>query len=770
MGRAAILLLLTWCACAAEPDASASWNPRDVISVLADLRAPLDAAPDDQRLLGQVLLAYVELCFNGDPDLVGQLGPWLGYAEQIAARRRQLRGGAAPVSFADASPELWLTLVEGDTVAVVTGLEAWPAAAAEPQARALRAAATRDVRPFLAAPPTTALEWYGYLTACVGSRVEPQLLEYLPAGVDPVAIVVGRNELAPSHEEMIAVRTVFEDVAWMLMASHVPDAVARPQLIELTIALGGVAPQPGTDRGGLVRAAMDAAGAYDCQRASPFIVAWKACLLQRGAAGGIRIADGRYQLIGVGDFASWNLSRLYIAGCLQPLIADLGDRYHEVVGGPLNVALPGTLLAAQSQVGWQENLPASARQLAAAMRREFAGQGELPIALACAHAAPVAGILGEDAADLIRLAILTAQPADGSGRQRALRSLALASETCGTLGEILPAASRQLARDPYNQEAWRVVRRGGGSPLIPLVPQPTPADLARAARLPWLCSAQSDVGLGFAAAGQWTEALPYLTAATTQRQVDPVVRRIQLCALAKQSAEELAKPGRAAALVAAFRDIPCLDNDFALAGAITIGLERAHAEDLGGQAFAADFTDCCVACWPLSRMALARGDWPQARRQGALMIEHDGRRQRWLLDLLLSEQAILGRIDGIEPDWGELRASSMDSKATPYIRLFTRWFIGLDSWDEVVAKIPATADGDAVFWLRGLYDVSIGDIAGAQQVLRPMVARNPHWIESDAAAGLLRWCAKQTPASIAALKRARPLEQVERPVPARTNF
>ncbi len=918
MCRTAALLLLTLFAVAEDLDASASWNPRYAIGVLAGLRAPLDAAPDDQHLLGQALQAYVDLCFSGDPDLTGQLGPWLGYAEQIAAKRRQLRGGHAPASFAEAAPELWLTLAQGDTAAVVTGLAAWPAAAVDPQARALRAAATRDVGPFLTAPPVTALEWYGYLTACVGSKVEPRLLiGHLPTGVDPVVVISGRNESGSSYEEATAVRTIFADVAWMLNSAQAPDVEATAQLTALTTALGGDAPSPGTDRAGLVRAAMTAAKTYDCRSAAPFIVAWKACVALRGGAGGIRGADGKHLLVGIGDVAAWNLARLYVAGYMQPVASQLGERYPEVVGEPMNAALPGTLLAARSRIGWSAATPEVARQLAEAMRREFAGQGELPIAIACTSAERVANVLKGAAADLLRLAIATAQPADGSGRQRSLHRLRLASEIAGTLSDLLPAATRQLARDPYNQDLWRLVRLGsepllgaldgvtptlersepqvdlaqmppagtdftefvagrwnglllvnaagpmeiaiesddqsqlvvdqavlinpgvhgmvrtsavvtlsagwhplrlewcnlwggggirllwrqGGGDFVPvpadhlahgadhapgltaaywnigrklnaLIYQPTPADVARAAQMPWLWPAQCDVGMAFADAGQWSQALPYLTAAIGHSRVDLQVRRMQLWAFAKQSDDELAKPGRAEALVEAFRSTSCLDNKFGLATAIATGLGKAHAEDLMGRIFHADFTACCVASWPVGRMALARGDWAQAVRQGEALIAHDGQNggQRWAHDLLQIEKVILRRIDGVEPDWTELRESAMDNQGTPYIRLFTRWFTGLATWDEVLAKVPTTTDGDAVRWLRGLYDVSVGDLAGAQQVLPPMIATHPDWIESNDAAGLLRWCAKQTPTTIAALKHAKLLEQTARPVPETVHF
>ena len=911
MLRTISLSLLSWICVAEDIDVTLPWNSRQLISNLAALRAPLDAQPHDQHLLGQAVQAYVELSFSGIQDLSGQLGPWLGYAEQLAAERVALRQGKKPESFAEAAPELWLLLVEGDTRAVVSGLKEWPAHKTDPQGRALWAAATRDTTLFTDSPPTTALEWFGYLIACQGSKVTPQGISgRLPTGVEPLIVAQVRQEIEVWQDLKIPARSVLADVAWMLNSTQIPESDAKQHLTALITAVGGIAPE-GTDRATLVRAAIQAISSYDCQRAEPFIVTWKACHELRSGPKGIMSTDGKHLMVGIGDVASWNLSRLYLASVLQMRGSGLEERYASSVGAQLTSALPGTLLAARAHVGISLDDPLITQQMVDAIAAGLKPDSDLPPALVMYPFEWILTGKSPAANELFRSIVSIVQPADGSGRQRGLQTLIRVSPRVGQRAVMFPMAQRQFERDPYDQELWRIVRESGPSPMLalddvapalqriePLVDfdktpiagsdlaaniagcwngfvqidsegpiefgidsddgsklvigdmvltnlgdhgmqlascthdfragwqplrldwyngfgnggmrllwrhtreteftpipsnhlshgadhapglsaaywqvggtlftrlnQPTADDLARIEAMPWLWPAYRDVGLAYAKIWKWDKALPLLSAATTHCAYDYAVNRAHLHALAMSS--DLLKPGQAEALVHMFRTTTCLSNDFRFAADIAKGLDAAHAEELMGKAFPADYKACCVASWPIARLALARGDWAQAIRQSDALLNNgqslqgDGFRET--RDLMKMEKFILQRITGTEPMWTELQEFTMDNTATPYQRLFARWFTGRDTWDQVVAKIPTTRDGDAVYYLRGLYDVSIGDVLSAQRLMTPMIATHPDWYESHSAAGVLRWCAKQTPESITQMKKAMPLESIARP-------
>ena len=913
MHRTICLLFLAWMCVAEDIDAGASWNSRQLISVLSALRAPLDAQPEDQHLLGQAIQAYVELSFSGIQDLNGQLGPWLGYAEKLAARRVALRHSKKSESFAEAAPELWLLLVQGDTRAVVSGLKEWPATTLDPQARALRAAATRDTTIFTDSPPTTALEWFGYLVACQGSKVAPKGVSgRLPTGVDPLVIAQFRQEISDWQDLKIPARGVLADVAWMLNSMQIPNTDAQRHLIALITAVGGTVPE-GVDRSGLVRAALQAISSYDCLRAEPFIVSWKTCLELRNAPRGITSADGKHLMVSIGDVAAWNLARLYLASVLQMRGSGLEERYATTVGAQLTSALPGTLMAARAHVGTSIEDPLITQELVDAISAGLKPDSVLPPALAMYPFEWVLTGKSPVADELFQTIIAIVQPADGSGRQRGLQALVRFSPRLGKRGLLVETVKRQFERDPYDQKLWRIVRELGPSPMIapddlqpaleriePLVDfnipvagtdlkedvaaswhgfvlidvarsiefgidsddgsklvigdmvltnlgnhgmqlesrhhtfsagwqplrldyyngfagggmrllwrhagdkefstipanhlshgadhalglsatywkvggilqtllnQPTTEDVERIEAMPWLWPAYQDVGLAYSETRQWDKALPLLSMYKSHGVYDYAVNRAHLHALAMSS--DLQKPGQAEALVHEFRTTTCLSKDFLLSVDIAKGLDAAHAEDLMGKTFAPDFKACCVASWPIARLALARGDWTQAIRQSDALVnngqslQEDGFRET--RDLMKLEKIILQRISGVEPRWAELQEFAMDNTANAYQRLFTRWLTGRDTWDAVLAKIPNTKNGEAVFYLRGLYDVSIGDIASAQRIMKPLVAAHPNWYEGTSAAGVLRWCAKQTPESIAQMRKASPLEGTARPKPA----
>ena len=334
--------------------------------------------------------------------------------------------------------------------------------------------------------------------------------------------------------------------------------------------------------------------------------------------------------------------------------------------------------------------------------------------------------------------------------------------------EFFPIPSDHLSHGADHVPGLSAMYWQVGGILNARLNQPTADDLARIESMPWLWPAYRDVGLAYSETRQWDKALPFLLMYKSRGVNDSAVNRAHLHAFARSS--ELQKPGQAEALVQEFRMTACLSNDFRFAADIARGLDAAHAEDLMGKTFAPDFKACCVASWPIARLALARGDWAQAIRQSDALVNNgqslqgDGFRES--RDLMKLEKVILQRISGVEPKWAELQEFAMDNTAIAYQRLFTRWLTGRDTWDEILAKIPSTKDGEAVFYLRGLYDVSIGDVVSAQIIMKPLVAAHLDWYEGTSAAGVLRWCAKQTPESIAQMRKATPLEAASRPKPA----
>jgi hypothetical protein len=169
-----ILLVMSWSVSTmpgADPcDPYASLDRRHSIACLAALRQPLDAAPDDQHLLGLAIQAYANLCLEILSEDCGIYGNWFAYAQELAHHRAALRQGREPATLAEAAPELWLRIIDGDTRSVVEAIRSYPAEADTPMARALYAAATRDHRIVVKLPKPTAHEafagWRAIKTIC----------------------------------------------------------------------------------------------------------------------------------------------------------------------------------------------------------------------------------------------------------------------------------------------------------------------------------------------------------------------------------------------------------------------------------------------------------------------------------------------------------------------------------------------------------------------------------------------------------------------------
>ena len=307
-----ILNLLIARAHAAEVlDPWSDLRPAHAVRCLASLRTALDAKPDDQTLLGRAIGAYVTLSFNGHPEVDGAFGPWLNYARVLVDRRRVARGGAKPVSLEAAAPELWVQLLDGDAKGVVAALDSLPANPASLHGVALRALATTDWRLLNAVPRRSALTDYASMVLfhrtramMVGMSAESLTL------IDPYVVHRSVWELNYQIEDATCLAgEAVAGIALLLRGRQIDDATALSEARELLTALDATSdPAAGRDRvlADLQRSAQ--AMAYD--NAKAFAVAERIALAHCDGEQGIRGADGRHLLIGIGDVAQWVRSRL----------------------------------------------------------------------------------------------------------------------------------------------------------------------------------------------------------------------------------------------------------------------------------------------------------------------------------------------------------------------------------------------------------------------------------------------------------------------------
>lgn len=449
-----VLLACAWLTAADLPDPTASWKPRDLLPCLIALRRPLDLAPDDQRLLARAQQAYVEFAFGGPAELNGAAGPWLGYATELSARRRALRKGAPHADLADALPDLWLAFIQGDASAAVEGLDRWPEAADLPEVRALRLAATRDLGLVAGHPPTTALEWYGYLTACAAQQVAAPLTgdEEIP-GVDTLTW-----RLLANRDPRISVSQVLADIPWLLVPASIPEEVACRHLAALVTAYGRV-PPPGATRQELISEAVAGLDDFDFEHVEPFIAGIAACReLRRSVPRGIRQEDGLHLLVGVPDVAWWLQDRLFLA-CIEQLAwtDPAGDRPVRT-GAVFAQAMPGSLFATRTLVGTWCNEPERGMSLLTAIRAEV--DDPLGVSPGVAIRAVEMGVrvAGPQSApalmDLARHLHPDGIPRHGIGIANLVRAFPLWS--CrDALAPLALAASR---RDPYDQRLWEAGR------------------------------------------------------------------------------------------------------------------------------------------------------------------------------------------------------------------------------------------------------------------------------------------------------------------------
>ena len=477
------LFLVLWCttAMAGEdvlPDPTASLHPTDNIVALAKLRPLLAKSPDDQHLLGLALMCYVNLCLMGEAETDGGIGPWLGYADELMAKRVAARKGAAPKNLTDAAPELWLQVVRNNRVQVLTILADFANERDTPTYRALYAIASTDWRQIKDLKAPTLYERYAGLR--LGFEVSPRSLMGMMRGNERMhnpSIVCEMGWRGNTWGDPPTIpREAITFTAWMLASSDLPDAQAISMLQELGAAVDAPI-DPTIARTELWRGVHAA-----CQRlrpaAKPLAVAIRICERLLDQPHGIIGADKSLALYGLGDLAAWNRDRLYMGAFFTYLtLRDREDGFQQtdkVMGAVLRELLPGSLIASRYSLGYQgqtfvENdkpdpaaWPAFAEAIAQEMDRPRPhGPGVLIISInKLAVGRP------DLAAPLLRrlLAHLPGIP----GRAH-LDRLVDAAEFCGLVPLVLPALNQAHAQAPMDLELDKLWQRwSADTPLLAL--------------------------------------------------------------------------------------------------------------------------------------------------------------------------------------------------------------------------------------------------------------------------------------------------------------
>ncbi len=131
------------------------------------------------------------------------------------------------------------------------------------------------------------------------------------------------------------------------------------------------------------------------------------------------------------------------------------------------------------------------------------------------------------------------------------------------------------------------------------------------------------------------------------------------------------------------------------------------------------------------------------------------------LNLTRLEWAVLSRLGGKEPDWGEVEAGLRRNRGEPYHDLAFDWLSGVVLWEESAARAPMVEYGDDLFYFHGLVALTTGDHALAKRRFQEIVDKHPTWTEATTSRALLRWYEKQTAESLAKIPTAKPLGKPE---------
>ena len=157
-----------------------------------------------------------------------------------------------------------------------------------------------------------------------------------------------------------------------------------------------------------------------------------------------------------------------------------------------------------------------------------------------------------------------------------------------------------------------------------------------------------------------------------------------------------------------------------------------------------------------ARIAFDCADFPHAREAlSRLATVPDVIGDHGAYHSLLLEQAAIDRIgQASSPDLRQLLATYQSEKALPCYQISARWLAGEVSWEDALHEAAADEWGDTLWYVRGLYHLTIGEHAAARADLAKVIVEHPDWHEAWTCQALLRWYDRQTPEALAALPRA----------------
>jgi len=299
-----------------------------------------------------------------------------------------------------------------------------------------------------------------------------------------------------------------------------------------------------------------------------------------------------------------------------------------------------------------------------------------------------------------------------------------------------------LMADGFNQA------EANGKPL------PNAAEIAYARGMPWHLSVQEGLGQ------MWFDAGRYPEAAEVFRLIIPLTSnayypmRLHQCLL-------WSRPADVDGALAIIAKSPQLwTRGYELGRTIITFRQQARLPDL---ITAVGTHQDDNPLWPfaLGYAALDRGDLPTARDQFAKFLVEGGPGDRFLpnsfLNLARLEWAVLARLDGKEPDWGAVESGLKRNGGRPWQELVLDWLSGAVSWEDSVARVPTTEDGEDLYYFQGLVALTTGDHATAKMRFQEVVTKHPDWMETPTCRALLKWYESQTPESLAKVATAKPI-------------
>ncbi len=259
------------------------------LALIAELRTRWGKTdqPDDQLAIAH--MALVNLALSGNPSNIGDRG---GIWRQRARELGDMRQGR-PASFHDRIPHLWVLALDGFAKALIDELDATPAATDDPHARALRCFATGDWRPLNKQPQKTAHEALALYLSSSCAGLEDDEINDVPARTVPDGL---RGIVRPDHSNKYrpALSYLLIDASLLLLSPRLPQEQALPIVKRLATA---------SQTDGESLPALAAAVRRLPTDPGVLQALWELCDVCRSGPRGVRAQDGKWILVGLGDWA-----------------------------------------------------------------------------------------------------------------------------------------------------------------------------------------------------------------------------------------------------------------------------------------------------------------------------------------------------------------------------------------------------------------------------------------------------------------------------------